>query len=74
MGSSVGVSRVTSLEKLRAGIEPAFTYDRVVIVDQGVTRDGTAWPPGLSNQGMWCSSRPPVRSGSAPLPLELAGT
>ncbi|MFD1933372.1 D-alanine--D-alanine ligase family protein [Nonomuraea mangrovi] len=36
MGSSIGVSRVTSMAELRAGIELAFTYDRVVIVEQGV--------------------------------------
>ncbi|GAA2413009.1 D-alanine--D-alanine ligase family protein [Nonomuraea africana] len=37
MGSSIGVSRVTSPEELRAGIELAFTYDRAVIVEQGMT-------------------------------------
>ncbi|MEZ0074126.1 D-alanine--D-alanine ligase family protein [Planotetraspora sp. GP83] len=36
MGSSIGISRVTSMEELRAGVELAFTHDRVVIVEQGV--------------------------------------
>ncbi|MGS2648510.1 D-alanine--D-alanine ligase [Streptosporangium sp. LJ11] len=37
MGSSIGISRVTSMEELRAGVDLALTYDRVVIVEQGVT-------------------------------------
>ncbi|GAA3228549.1 D-alanine--D-alanine ligase family protein [Nonomuraea helvata] len=37
MGSSIGISRVTSMEELRAGVELALTYDRVVVVEQGVT-------------------------------------
>ncbi|MGN9840049.1 D-alanine--D-alanine ligase family protein [Nonomuraea sp. H19] len=37
MGSSVGIARVTSMEELRAGVELALTYDRVVVVEQGVT-------------------------------------
>ncbi|MEV5407799.1 D-alanine--D-alanine ligase family protein [Thermopolyspora sp. NPDC052614] len=37
MGSSIGVSRVTSMEELRAGVDLALTYDRVVVVEQGVT-------------------------------------
>jgi D-alanine-D-alanine ligase len=36
MGSSIGISRVTSIEELRVAVELAFTYDRVVIVEQGV--------------------------------------
>ncbi|SEF58197.1 D-alanine-D-alanine ligase [Nonomuraea solani] len=36
MGSSIGISRVTCLEELRAGVELALSYDRVVIVEQGV--------------------------------------
>ncbi|GAA4915581.1 D-alanine-D-alanine ligase [Nonomuraea thailandensis] len=36
MGSSIGISRVTSVEELRAGVELALTYDRVVVVEQGV--------------------------------------
>jgi D-alanine-D-alanine ligase len=37
MGSSIGISRVTSMEELRAGVDLALTYDRAVIVEQGVT-------------------------------------
>ncbi|WP_214105408.1 D-alanine--D-alanine ligase family protein [Acrocarpospora catenulata] len=37
MGSSIGVSRVTSMEELRAGVDLALAYDRMVIVEQGVT-------------------------------------
>ncbi|GAB2954963.1 D-alanine--D-alanine ligase family protein [Nonomuraea fastidiosa] len=37
MGSSIGVSRVTTMDELRAGVELALTYDRVVVVEQGVT-------------------------------------
>ncbi|UBU13041.1 D-alanine--D-alanine ligase family protein [Nonomuraea gerenzanensis] len=37
MGSSIGISRVTSVEELREAVELAFTYDRVAIVEQGVT-------------------------------------
>jgi D-alanine-D-alanine ligase len=36
MGSSIGVSRVTSMAELETGIELAFGYDRVVVVEQGV--------------------------------------
>jgi D-alanine-D-alanine ligase len=36
MGSSIGVSRVTSYEELSAGVELALSYDRVVVVEQGV--------------------------------------
>ena len=36
MGSSIGVSRVTSMEELHAGVEMAFGYDRVVLVEQGI--------------------------------------
>ncbi|MBP2703859.1 D-alanine--D-alanine ligase [Microbispora sp. RL4-1S] len=36
MGSSIGISRVTSMEELRAGVELALSYDRVVVVEQGV--------------------------------------
>jgi D-alanine-D-alanine ligase len=37
MGSSIGISRVTSVEELDVGIELALGYDRVVVVEQGVT-------------------------------------
>jgi D-alanine-D-alanine ligase len=37
MGSSIGISRVTSIEELRAGVDLALAYDRVVIVEQGVS-------------------------------------
>ncbi|MBB5083958.1 D-alanine--D-alanine ligase family protein [Nonomuraea endophytica] len=36
MGSSIGISRVTSMEELRAGVDLALAYDRVVIVEQEV--------------------------------------
>ncbi|GAA3220450.1 D-alanine--D-alanine ligase family protein [Nonomuraea helvata] len=36
MGSSIGISRVTSMEELRAGVDLALTHDRVVLVEQGV--------------------------------------
>ncbi|WP_113699498.1 D-alanine--D-alanine ligase family protein [Nonomuraea lactucae] len=36
MGSSIGISRVTSMEELRTAVELAFGYDRVVLVEQGV--------------------------------------
>ncbi|MFG1945407.1 D-alanine--D-alanine ligase family protein [Nonomuraea sp. NPDC048826] len=37
MGSSIGVSRVTSMGELRAGVELALVHDRVVVVEQGVS-------------------------------------
>ncbi|TDE23792.1 D-alanine--D-alanine ligase [Nonomuraea mesophila] len=37
MGSSIGVSRVTSMEELRAGVDLALTYDGMIVVEQGVT-------------------------------------
>ncbi|PZG03118.1 D-alanine--D-alanine ligase family protein [Nonomuraea aridisoli] len=37
LGSSIGISRVTTMNELRAGVELALTYDRVVVVEQGVT-------------------------------------
>ncbi|MFC4006502.1 D-alanine--D-alanine ligase family protein [Nonomuraea purpurea] len=37
MGSSIGISRVTSMQELRAGVDLALTFDRVVVVEQGVT-------------------------------------
>jgi D-alanine-D-alanine ligase len=37
MGSSIGISRVTSVEELHTGVELAFDYDRVAVVEQGVT-------------------------------------
>ncbi|MEO3858213.1 D-alanine--D-alanine ligase family protein [Acrocarpospora sp. B8E8] len=37
MGSSIGISRVTSMAELRAGVDLALAYDRVVVVEQGVT-------------------------------------
>jgi D-alanine-D-alanine ligase len=36
MGSSIGVSRVTSMEELHTAVELAFGYDRVVVVEQGI--------------------------------------
>ncbi|MDF5754560.1 D-alanine--D-alanine ligase family protein [Spongiactinospora sp. TRM90649] len=36
LGSSIGVSRVGSVEELRVAVELALTYDRVVVVEQGV--------------------------------------
>ncbi|MFI7673071.1 D-alanine--D-alanine ligase family protein [Actinophytocola sp. NPDC049390] len=36
MGSSIGVSRVTSMAELDAGVELALRYDRVAVVEQGV--------------------------------------
>ena len=36
MGSSIGISRVTSMEELHTGVELALGYDRVVVVEQGV--------------------------------------
>ncbi|MCK2217074.1 D-alanine--D-alanine ligase [Actinomadura sp. ATCC 31491] len=37
MGSSIGISRVTSIDELRAGVELALAHDRVVVVEQGVS-------------------------------------
>ncbi|MEV1176425.1 D-alanine--D-alanine ligase family protein [Nonomuraea sp. NPDC049784] len=37
MGSSIGISRVTSMQELRTGVELALAYDRVVVVEQGVS-------------------------------------
>lgn len=36
LGSSIGISRVTSEAELREGVELAFGYDRVVVVEQGI--------------------------------------
>lgn len=36
MGSSIGVSRVTSMAELAAGVELALRHDRLVVVEQGV--------------------------------------
>ncbi|WP_199434529.1 D-alanine--D-alanine ligase family protein [Qaidamihabitans albus] len=36
MGSSIGISRVTSMEELHTGVELAVGYDRVVVVEQGI--------------------------------------
>ncbi|PSK93666.1 D-alanine--D-alanine ligase [Murinocardiopsis flavida] len=36
MGSSIGISRVTSMAELHQGVELAFGYDRVVVVEQGI--------------------------------------
>ncbi|HEY1573484.1 MAG TPA: D-alanine--D-alanine ligase family protein [Pseudonocardiaceae bacterium] len=36
LGSSIGISRVTSMEELHTGVELAFGYDRVVVVEQGI--------------------------------------
>ncbi|MGI8426874.1 MAG: D-alanine--D-alanine ligase family protein [Actinomycetota bacterium] len=37
LGSSVGISRCTDLKSLQAGIELAFSYDRKVVVEQGIS-------------------------------------
>ncbi|QYC39754.1 D-alanine--D-alanine ligase [Nonomuraea coxensis DSM 45129] len=37
LGSSIGVSRVTTMEELRTGVELALTHGRTVVVEQGVT-------------------------------------
>ncbi|MET8864814.1 D-alanine--D-alanine ligase family protein [Nonomuraea sp. NPDC004580] len=37
MGSSIGISRVTSMDELRAGVKLALAHDRVVVVEQGVS-------------------------------------
>ncbi|MGA4989799.1 D-alanine--D-alanine ligase family protein [Nonomuraea bangladeshensis] len=37
LGSSIGVSRVTGMEELRAGVELALAHGRTVVVEQGVT-------------------------------------
>ncbi|TYB57649.1 D-alanine--D-alanine ligase [Nonomuraea sp. PA05] len=37
MGSSIGISRVTSMAELRAGVDAALAHDRVVVVEQGVS-------------------------------------
>jgi D-alanine-D-alanine ligase len=36
MGSSIGVSRATDGDELRAALEAAFTYDDLVVVEEGV--------------------------------------
>jgi len=36
LGSSVGISRCTDLESLRAGIKHAFSHDRKIVVEQGI--------------------------------------
>jgi D-alanine-D-alanine ligase len=36
LGSSIGISRVTSMAELHTGVELAFGYDRVVVVEQGI--------------------------------------
>lgn len=37
-GSSIGITRVQSRDQLRQGLEEAFHYDRIVIVEQGINR------------------------------------
>jgi D-alanine-D-alanine ligase len=37
MGSSIGISRVTSTAELDAGVELALHHDRIAVVEQGVT-------------------------------------
>ncbi|WP_113699399.1 D-alanine--D-alanine ligase family protein [Nonomuraea lactucae] len=37
LGSSIGISRVTSFDELRAGVEGALAHDHHVLVEQGVT-------------------------------------
>jgi D-alanine-D-alanine ligase len=41
MGSSIGVSRVTSMAELHTAVELAFGYDRVVVVEHGVVAHDT---------------------------------
>ncbi|MGB3444801.1 MAG: D-alanine--D-alanine ligase family protein [Actinophytocola sp.] len=36
MGSSIGISRVTSMAELHTGVELALRYDRIVVVEQGI--------------------------------------
>ncbi len=36
MGSSIGVSRATTLAELRAGVDAAFAYDDVLVLEEGV--------------------------------------
>lgn len=36
LGSSVGIQKCTSRRSLRAGLDEAFTYDRRVVVEQGI--------------------------------------
>ncbi len=36
MGSSIGVSRATTLAELRAGVDAAFAYDDVLVIEEGV--------------------------------------
>ena len=36
MGSSIGISRVTTMDELQAGVELALRHDRVVVVEQGI--------------------------------------
>ena len=36
-GSSVGISKVTNKQELKAGIKTAFSHDKKVVVEQGVT-------------------------------------
>ncbi|MEU8364077.1 D-alanine--D-alanine ligase family protein [Nonomuraea sp. NPDC048882] len=36
LGSSIGISRVTTMDELRAGVELALTHDRTVVVEQEV--------------------------------------
>ena len=36
MGSSVGISKVSSLEELEAGLAEAYKYDNRVVIEQGV--------------------------------------
>ncbi|MEV4319883.1 D-alanine--D-alanine ligase family protein [Actinocrispum sp. NPDC049592] len=37
MGSSIGISRVTDMDDLETAVQQAFSYDPVVLVEQGVT-------------------------------------
>jgi D-alanine-D-alanine ligase len=36
MGSSIGVSRATTAAELRAGVDAAFAYDDVLVIEEGV--------------------------------------
>ncbi len=36
MGSSVGVTKARSLEELRAGVDAAFRYDEILVIEEGV--------------------------------------
>ncbi len=69
MGSSIGVSRVTSWEQVTRAVEEALRYDDVVVVEQGVTAreivcgvlggftPGTSVPGEIAVPGDWLDYR-----------------